>query len=599
MTTATSRKPLPAWESSPAAQTTERIARILCGALCPGLFLGAAFTGAISSFESGSGFLNAPAAAFVIAALEAILGAVLVGSWREKHQQSGTRRLLVLPAVLLFLYSLLPGPKSALAICGILAGGYLTALPLRSGAWRLVSGGAFALSLFVLSGDPYRAALWQMVLFPLLFASLILWVKAHWLLRLGMIVLLPLSTILFTNGMLSRRPPVQIPQAHDIAPALPALLMADADSTRILFLSERNSLIPGIWLEMPFVGRVESIWPQGELLGRLGNPKFKPYTGLPGRVLPNLKHRFDLIYTDQLPRGGEAARRGFVQKLWERLEPEGILVLPSENRLLLPDSAQWAILPGSGGGRIAASRGPLSTDLELLDARLQKLLAPFGSEPMIPAGIIPALYDTGENPPQLPPPENIPSHGTGSRSPWFYGGVLLVLLGYGAIRLYFGRFGRNPLGFGFLENSAGFALVLLAAFDAMSARELFTGIPAPLIWGCIGLSVITLPLRPRAKQLLAFTALLLPAVWLLPQSIATQEPSWFVVTAIMAVATGTVQAQLAVESKFPRSWSTTFAAAGWVAGGVIYLTLLLLPGDPLPPAILTAAALRLAWPLKL
>lgn len=599
MRTNTSRESLPAWENSRAAQTAERIARALCGAVAPGLFLGAAFTNAIHGFEAGSGPFGTPAAAFIIAALEAVFGAVLVGSWREKHPSSGTRGLLVLPAALLFVYGFLPGPKSALAICGILAGGYLTALPLRSGVWRFLAGGTFALSAFLLAGDPEGAALWQMVLFPLLFASTILWVKAHWLLRLAMIVLLPLSTVFFTNGMLARRPPVQLPQPRDVAPALPALLMANADSTRILFLSARSSLIPGVWLEMPFVDRVESIWPQGVILGRFGNPKFKPYEGLPGRVLPTLEPGFHLIYTDQLPRGGESARRGFVRKLWELLDPSGILVLPSENRLLLPASAQWAVLPGSDGGRIAASREAVSADPEVLDDRLQKLLAPFGDEPMIPAGIVPALYDTAGAPPKLPPPEGVPSPGTGDRSPWFYGVLVLALAGYGAIRLYFGRFGRNLHGFSLLENSAGFALILLAAYDSMSARELFTGVPASLAWGCLGLAIIAPALRARAAGVFAIVALLLPAVWLIPASIATAEPSWLAVTAVVALATGSIRAQLAGESGFPRSWSTTFDSAGWVVGGMLYTIFQLLPGDPLLPAILTAAVLRLAWPLKL
>lgn len=595
MTTETRRKPLPAWETSPAAQTVERVARTLCGAVFPGIFLGSAFSGTIGALEYGTGLFGVPGIALVVAALEAIFGAVLVGSWREKH---GLRGLLILPVALFFLYSLVPGAKSALAICGILAGGYLTALPLRAGMLRLLFGAAFALSAFLLAGEVYLAMIIQIALFPLLFAAAILWVKAHWLLRLGMIVLLPLSTVFFTDGMLSRKQPVPTVEPRDVAPALPALLMANSDSTRILFLSERNSLLPGTWLEMPFVARVESIWPQGVILGRFGNPKFKAYEGLPGRVVPTLNKSYHLIYVDQLPGGSEAARRGFVQKLWELVDRNGILVLPSENRLLLPSTAQWAVLPGSDGKRIAASRGAVSADLELLDSRLQGLLEPFGSEPMIPAGLIPALYDTGSVP-VLPPPDNDPSLGTPASSPWFYEALVLALVCYGAIRLYFGRFGRNPYGFGLMENSAGFVLILLSAYDAMSHRELFTGVPATLIWGCIGLSFVVLPLRARAAQVLAFAAILLPGIWLLPQSIAAEEPSWIIVTAIAAIATGTIRSRIAAESAFPRSWGTTFAAIGWIAGGAIYAVFYLLLGDPLLPALITAAMLRLAWPLKL
>ena len=96
----------------------------------------------------------------------------------------------------------------------------------------------------------------------------------------------------------------------------------------------------------------------------------------------------------------------------------------------------------------------------------------------------------------------------------------------------------------------------------------------------------------------ALIALVLPAVWLIPGSVIAAEPSWLAVTAIVAIATGNIRAQIAGASGFPRSWSTTFSAAGWVAGSAVYTVLLLLPGDPLLPAILIAAALRLAWPLK-
>ena len=93
--------------------------------------------------------------------------------------------------------------------------------------------------------------------------------------------------------------------------------------------------------------------------------------------------------------------------------------------------------------------------------------------------------------------------------------------------------------------------------------------------------------------------MLLPAVWLIPESVMTAEPSWFVVTALAALATGSIRARLAAESGFPRSWGTTFTAAGWVVAGTVYTVFHLLPGDPLLPAIITAAVLRLPWLLKL
>ena len=64
---------------------------------------------------------------------------------------------------------------AALAICGILAGGYFTALPVRSGGVRAVFGVSFALTVFLLPGHAFAAQTLQIALFPILFASTILW----------------------------------------------------------------------------------------------------------------------------------------------------------------------------------------------------------------------------------------------------------------------------------------------------------------------------------------------------------------------------------------------------------------------------------------
>ena len=98
MTTDTRRKPLPGWETSPFARRTERAARMICGAAFPGIFLGSAFAGTMELLEYGSGLFGIPGVSLIIIALEAIFGAVLVGSWRERH---GLRGILILPALLL------------------------------------------------------------------------------------------------------------------------------------------------------------------------------------------------------------------------------------------------------------------------------------------------------------------------------------------------------------------------------------------------------------------------------------------------------------------------------------------------------------------
>lgn len=580
-------------ELSPALRLAERIARYGFGAVLPGVFLGAALSGASEQFHGG-GLFALPGAVVVVAALEAIFGAVLVGSWRERH---GLRGILLPAALLLFLFSLFPGPRTALAIGGILLGGCLTALPHRGGKFRFLFGASFALSVFFLAGHPHTTELLQVMLFPLLFAAAALWVKAHWLPRLVMIALLPVSTVLFANGMLLDKPGPPLPEPRAVATALPAVLLADSETAHILFLSERPSLLPEVWGGMPFVAAVESVRPRGDRFAPGVWSKLRSHIGHPGKIVASLSDKYQLIYVDTLPGGGEAARRGFVEKLWSLLAARnGILVLPAANRLLLPAAAQWAVLPGSNGTFVAASRDAVPTDLELLDRRLRKLLVPYDEESNIPAGIVPALYYT-PTPPRLPEPEGDPLPGAPAAPPGFWITLGCLLGAYGVVRLYFRRFGRNAFGFALAENGAAFSLVLLAAFDALSRRELFIGVPASMIWGCAGIAFFAPRLRPRAGRVLIFAATLLPAVWLIPWRIVQAEPGWIVVTALAALAAGIARARLAEESEFPRSWNTTFSAVGWIAGGAVYAAFSLLLRDPLLPALITAAALRLTWPL--
>jgi len=581
-------------ELSPAMRLAEHVARTVFGAILPGIFLGAMLSGALVKFHGG-GLFAVPGVPVAVAALEAIFGAVLVGNWRERH---GLRGILAPAALLLFLFSLFPGPRTALAVGGILLGGYLTALPHHSGKYRFHFGASFAIAAFILAGNARASELLQVMIFPLLFAAAILWVKAHWLPRLVMIALLPASTVLFADGMLLGEPVPLPPEPRAVATALPAALLADSEAAHILFLSERPSLLPEVWGGMPFVATVETIRPRNERFAPGMWSKLRSHIGPPGKIIASLSGNYQLIYVDTLPAGSDAARRGFVGKLWNLLAPRnGVLVLPAANRRLLPAAAQWAVLPGSGGMFVAASREAVATDLDLLDRRLQKLLVPYDEENNIPAGIVPALYFT-PTPPLLPEPEDDPSPASPATPPSFWITLGCLLAAYGVIRIYFRRFGRNAFAFALMENGAAFSLVLLAAFDAMSHRELFTGVPASMIWGCAGVALFSPRLRPRAGWLLIFAATLLPAVWLLPWHFVSTEPGWIAVTAVAALAAGAARGRLAEESEYPRSWTTTFSAVGWIAGGAVYAVLSLLLCDPLLPAIIIAAALRLAWPLE-
>lgn len=597
MTTNTSRESVSGWEASSLARRMEQVARTVCGALLPGMFLGAMFVWATELLAHRSGLFEIPGVSLAGFSLGAIPGALLTDYLLARR---GVRGILLFLALLLFLFSLFPEARVALVVCGLLSGGYFTALPAHLLGVRALFGASFALTAFLLPGYAFVALMLQIVLFPILFASAILWVKAHWIFRICLIAMLPVSSVLFAAGMQNRRPAVSPDEARSVATALPAVLMANSNSARILFLSERASLLPELWCGMPFVGCVESILSEADAPFPGGKAdKFKPHSGPLARTVAAISGKFHLIYIDMFPADSKSIRRAFVEKLWELLEPEGgILVLPSVNRLLLPSEAKWVILPGSHGQRIAASRKAISADLELLDGRFCRLLEPFGEGNQIPAGIIVALYATA-SPPVLPAPEKDRAFVNPVSLELGYGLLLCLLLGYGGIRLCFGRYGRNSYGFALAETSFGFVLVLLAACNAMSCGELFTGVPASLIWGCIGLVFVILPLRDRAARVLALMAVLLPFVWLIPQNVCVEELFWIVAAAIAALTAGAIRGRIEKETAFPRSWCTIFSASGWLAGGMLYAVLHLLFREPLLPAILAAGIVRLAWPLKL
>ncbi len=581
-------------EFSPAARLAERIARYLFGAILPGVFLSALLASATGEFHGG-GLLSIPGFSLAIVALEAIFGAVLVGSWRERHHLRG---FLIFPALILFLFSLFPGPRLALALGGILLGGYLTALPFRDGKYRFLFGISFALTAFLKPESAIMTAILLVLLLPALFGATILWVKAHWMLRVAMILLLPVAAI--QSVRLLEQPRSVQPEPKEVSTALPSVLMANSEAARILFISERTSVLPELWSRMPFVTSVDSV--RSRYRDDFHSPelwnKLRLYTGFPGKTIALFTEPYHLIYVNTLPEGNETARRGFVEKLWRLLDSRhGLLVLPASNRLLLPASAQWAALPGSNGTFVAAAQEAVTTDLELLDQRLQALLRPYGEENYIPAGLVPALYYTPA-PPKLAELEAHSLPGPVAVASNFWIALVGLMGGYAVIRLYFRRFGRNSWGFGLMENGAAFALILLAAFDAMAHRELFTGLPAAMVWSCVGIALFPLRLRPAAGKILILCATLLPGLWFLPWNFFSMEPGWIIVVATVALATAAARGKLSEESGFPRSWNTTFSAVGWVAGGVIYAVLALLLPDPLLPAILIATAARFAWPLE-
>ncbi|MDR0932652.1 MAG: hypothetical protein LBM70_06495 [Victivallales bacterium] len=588
-------------EISPIAQIAEKIGGILCGAILPGIFLGNMFIRGIK--EVPIGVWGISAIVFAVFSISVILGALLIVALERKSADYRNKTLL-LGVLVLILYVLDFNSSVAIVWCGIISGGYLAALPRQRVSMRDFFGVFFALSAVISVKNGYFSTIISPIIIPLLFGSIILWLKTSWKARIFMVlalcgftIVLWCSVVLGYNVFSQQRPTVEI-RAKNTASALPALLMTDSDLCRILLIGEDDSSLPEIWLEMPFVTQIDSISWQGAASSKIENPRFKRYKAQAGRAIFALIPHYNLVYIEQLPDNKRVAQRAFVQELWNHLASDAVLILPGADRSFLPDSAQVVALPGAKGDKIAASHRTLSTDLDLLDSRLQELLKPFESETTLPAGLLSALYPS-DKPPGIPSSDDGFARPQGDCPMWMYVAFLGALIVYGAIRLWRGRFQKNQCQFELVENSAGLTLILLAAYEAMSSGELFTGISSDYLWGCVGLSVIVLPLRNRATQLLAFVAICLPGAWLLRQGVVPEELLWLIVTVIVAITSGTIQNRIVSVFAVSGVRGVIFSALGGIVGGGLYLGLGIYAENSLLFVILTAAWLRLAWALKL
>lgn len=521
-----------------------------------------------------------------------------------------TRRIpagqLICPGLLALELLLLiqPGSPWRSAVAAVLTGGFLCSLPAGSGLLcRMACGAGFAAGLavdvlcFRGGGAP------GLLLLPVLLLAVICVLPLRGLWRILAIFLLPAAVFLASSIYSVRSFQLELRDLRNvsIAPALPASLMpAEGEGMFFLFVSDLHSPLPAVWAALPYVSSVDCVWPRAA--ARFGDASLKvnSYEGHPGRILPLLTRRYELIYLENLPPVSAAALRTFVEAALERLEPKrGVLVLPAAFRGALPAGLHVAELPGGEGRFLAASHDAgLTADLGVLDRRLQGYQRVFGENNLfMPAGIFAALYAaTGGGRPES---SVSPDRPEGFRLPTGLPRSLLWVLpvAWLALRILCGRSGEGRARVLLTENSASFALVLLAAWQGYDRRELFTGIPALLLPAAAGVLLFDSVLRPRVERWFVGFASLLPFVLLLPWRFFLFEPGYLLVAVCSALGSGMVRTRIAAgpESKLAPPETVFWSGVGLLAGALLFeLVGILLPGVPAAPLV-AALLLRIGW----
>lgn len=507
------------------------------------------------------------------------------------------------------LLMLLPGEWIRSAGAALLAGGFLASLPAGSAGalLRAACGAGFAVGFAVDILCFRGGCVPGLLLLPLFLLAVVCALPLRGPQRILPVLLLPVAVFLFAP-IYSARSYLSGPHRRNevsIAPALPASLMpAEGEGMFFLFVSDLRSPLPAVWAALPYVSKVDCIWPHAAARYGSASLKVNSYEGRPGRILPMLTGRYDLIYLENLPPVSAAALAAFVEAALERLDPKrGVLVLPAAFRVLLPGGLHVAELPGSGGRFLAASRDAgLTADLGVLDRRLQGYQRTFSEDYLfMPPGIFAALYAAaGEGRSGIPggvnsrtapsPPENglPPSAGTASLQLGILSAVWLLL------RILCCRSGGGRARVLLTENGAFFALVLLAVWQGFDRRELFTGIPALLLCAATGFLLFDSVLRVRVERWFVVAAALLPFSLLLPWRIFLFEPGYPVAVVCAALAAGMVRSRIAArpESRLTPPESVFWSGTGMLAGALLFCWLgTLLPGIPVA-ALIAALLLR-------
>ncbi len=512
--------------------------------------------------------------------------------------------LLVLEILLL----LQPGTPWRSATAGLLAGGVLSMLPAGSGGvlCRIAGGAGFAAGFAVDILCFHGGCVPGLLLLPVLLLAVLCALPLCGPWRLLPILLLPVAVFLFSpiySAESLRRPPRNLKEVS-IAPALPASLMpAVGEGMHFLFVSDLHSPLPAVWAALPYVASVDCVWPRAAARFGEASLKVNSYEGRPGRILPELSRRYDLVYLENLPPVSAAALRSFLEAALGLLRPDrGVLVVPAAFREMLPENLHIAELPGGNGRFLAASRdAALTADLGVLDRRLQGHQRAFSEDNLfMPAGIFAALYAATEEslavstsfPVVNPPP-------TGFHLPAGLPRLLLwcVLAAWLLLRTVCGRSGSGLARVLAVENGAVFSLVLLSAWQGFDRRELFTGIPSLLPVAAGGLLLFDSVLRPRVERWFVAVAALMPFALLLPWRFLLFGAGYLLVTVCAALAAGMVRFRLAVrpESRLASSGLVFWSGAGLFAGALLFeLIGILLPGGTAAAAA-AALLLRIGW----
>ncbi len=391
------------------------------------------------------------------------------------------------------------------------------------------SGCAFACGIILQSSCGIPDAQWEVFGYPLLAAFLLAanLRDFRWYWRLGMILLLPLSTAFFAEARLAASAePVQTERSG--AMALPASLLPPEGAERILLISDRTSALPGIWCTLPYVNEVLLLLPGGAVPQTSGWSKLQISSGAPGRMAAAADGGFDLIFVELLPPAGNDALRKFFAELISKLKPDsGVLIVPAEYAKALPGTGKQLLPPGGGGRFLACGNQTLNGNIEYLDEKLQRLQQRHDPDSrFMPRGILSALYPATPQiipaeQPRIPEPKKIEwLRITGVAAAWLLGLLLLY------------RCGAETRFMGLPESGAALTLTVLAAAARLEEGVLAGGVLPLSVLGIFGLTTLPFLLQHSYPErffvlfsgLLPLTAAgnwMLPAI--LPAGLMTAE----------------------------------------------------------------------------
>lgn len=272
-------------------------------------------------------------------------------------------------------------------------------------------------------------------------------------------------------------------------------------------------------------------------------------------------------------------RKGIFKWLLRHLKPNGVLVLPAAETLLLPPG-EWCFssLPGGGGRWVAARRGaPVCVDPEVLDARIWKF-APSHEEQVLPRGAFSAMY-------RAEPEIKVALPRKNASVRWSV--LAVIAAGWVLLRLVLCRRAYMGTTVAAAETAAAMVVYSMSILPMWGEHMLDTGIRPTALFAGIGVLLLPRPFSAVRRGLRILTGAALGVLPWMPGFTWCWLPSagwfcWFFAGA--AVFTGL------------RAENRTAALAGAVFGAAVGFPLYLLVGGDSPLPVCVAVLLMVpSW----